>query len=127
MKKKLFVCIFSILLVFSSLSHVSAKDSIQASGTYSMTVDVFDWGPNVTKIIVSLDTPINEIDKSKLNIKESKQAMDSTTMTEGVYEFDRKISDAYLSDEKGNMVETSSKYFTIEMEPTSFKWQYIIL
>ena len=60
MKKKLFVCIFSILLVFSSLSHVSTKDSIQASGTYSMTVDVFDWGPNVTKIIVSLDTPINE-------------------------------------------------------------------
>ncbi|MDU4939135.1 MAG: peptidase [Clostridium sp.] len=116
MKKKLFVCIFSILLVFSSLSHVSAKDSILASGTYNMTVDVFDWGPNVTKVIVSLDTPINEIDKSKLNIKESKQAMDFTTMTEGVYEFDRKISDAYLSDEKGNMVKTSSKYFTIEMD-----------
>lgn len=93
----------------------NTTQTVAASGTQSIVVEGFDWGPAVTKTIVSLDTPINSINASQLKVIESKHAMDWTTMKDGVYSFDRTVTNAYLSDINGNPVNTASAYITIEM------------
>ncbi|MFQ6860440.1 MAG: prolyl oligopeptidase family serine peptidase [Beduini sp.] len=93
----------------------NTTQTIAASGTQSIVVEGFDWGPAVTKTIVSLDTPINSINASQLKVIESKHAMDWSTMKDGVYSFDRTVTNAYLSDINGNPVNTASAYITIEM------------
>lgn len=86
-----------------------------AKGTQSIVVEGFDWGPAVTKTIVSLDMPIDSISASQLDVIESKYAMDWTTMTAGTMEFNRTVTNAYLSDVSGNPVNGASAYVTIEM------------
>lgn len=93
----------------------NTTQTVAASGTQSIVVEGFDWGPAVTKTIVSLDTPINSISASQLKVIESKHAMDWSTMKDGVYSFDRTVTNAYLSDINGNPVNTASAYITIEM------------
>lgn len=90
-------------------------ETIVAKGTQSIVVEGFDWGPAVTKTIVSLDTPIHNIEASQLKVTESKYAMDWSTMKAGVYDFGRTVTNAYLSDVNGNPVNTASAYITIEM------------
>ncbi len=92
-----------------------AEDALE--GTQTAVIEGFDWGPSVTKTILSLGKEIDpaSVTKDSFAVKESKQGMDWSTFTVGILENERVILDAYTSDEKGNKTEAASAYVTIEM------------
>lgn len=86
-----------------------------ATGTQTIVVEGFDWGPAVTKTIVSLDKVVTNVNAADLEVFESKYAMNWSTFTASVTRFDRVVTNAYLSDASGNQVTGQSNYITIEM------------
>lgn len=62
----------------------------------------YEWGPGVSKVIVSLSHPVENVKKDSDTIFSSKK--------------DRKIIDIYLSNSKGYRVSENSSYVTLELE-----------
>lgn len=79
-----------------------------ATGTQKAYVFGDDWGPGVTKSIITFDKAIkaDSIAKTDFLVKE----------TAGTTVKDRTIVDAYASDAQGNKVTTDSKIVTVEMK-----------
>lgn len=106
MKKRSFlVIILTFILSFS----IFAKE---ASGTYKIVVNGYDWGPAVDKVIVTLDDKINNIDSKSLSVIETKKWY-TNNPTE---DFSRTILNAYLSDDKGNKTSAPSNNFVVELK-----------
>ncbi len=106
MKKRNLLIIFALFIFSFS---ISAKEAI---GTYKIVVNGYDWGPAVDKVIVTLDNKINSIDSKSLSVIESKKWY-TNNPTEN---FNRTISNAYLSDDKGNKTSLASNNFVIELD-----------
>lgn len=105
-----FVVAFMFMLSAGFSGNVFAENASNVlSGTYSIVVEGYDWGPSVSKAIVEIDKPITTIDKASLKVVETK------SWYAGVQDFDRQVTDVYLSDAKGNKVTGSSKYFTVAL------------
>lgn len=115
MVKKLSTALLSVFLIFMSSTNVFAAGNI-SKGTFDLLIDVYEFGPNVTKVIVTLENPIDEINKSQLQITERKLATNFATFETGVFDYDKVLKDVYVSDSKGNKISTSSKYFTVEFD-----------
>lgn len=97
--------------------------------TYSTVTEVFDWGPNTTKVVLHFD---DEIKKESLDIKNfvSKVVNFRIPFHELAFlmgggkgnpepvdeETTRTITKVYTSDEEGNQVSADSKNVTLEME-----------
>ncbi len=80
-----------------------AKEAMEeATGT--IYVQGYEWGPGVPKVILKAEKAFSELDVTSAKIA-----------TAGMM---RTVTDAYLSDEKGNKVSEASPYITIEMETT---------
>ena len=88
------------------------SEEVTASGSYTMLVEGFDWGPGVTKIILNLDKTVNagSVSPEKFQVAVEKEGFFGM-ITSG----NRTITDAYVSDSQGNQVETDSAYVTLEM------------
>ena len=110
MLKKLMSCVLSVMLVLGLTTTVRAASS-EAKGTYKIVVDGYDWGPSVSKAIISLDQDIDAITKDDIGVKETKMWYGGSEQT-----FDRVVTNAYLSDDKGNVVTTKSKHITLELK-----------
>ncbi|MGG7059017.1 prolyl oligopeptidase family serine peptidase [Clostridium tertium] len=111
LKKKMIGLICSLItsiLLFPSIS-VFASESKSVTGTYDIVVEGFDWGPGVTKAIVTLDKQVSNVTKDMFNVKEIKNWF------QGIQSFDRTVINAYTSDDEGSRVEIPSKYITIEL------------
>ncbi len=115
--KKIFKIIVSMAMVFSMAACSSSDDTSSASGTYSIQVTGYDWGPAVDKVIVKLDTEVESISAETFTVSETKEATDWTAEDYPVVisEFEREVTNAYLSDENGNEVDSSSEYVTLEL------------
>ncbi|MEQ6388463.1 prolyl oligopeptidase family serine peptidase [Bacillaceae bacterium S4-13-58] len=84
---------------------------------YITVVEIEDWGPAVTKVIIDLGKkiPLNEVKKDtfKVHVTRSDERLSKPFWEEG----NRKVSGAYVSDNKGNqLVCGTSNYVAIEME-----------
>lgn len=117
MKKgfKLIVIASMVCVLFGC---TSSKGSDSIKGTYSIHVSGYDWGCGVAKTIVSLDQPLDSVTKDDFVVTETKQATDFTKAPEfpvNEVTVDRKVTNAYLCDEKGNKVDKESKYLALEM------------
>lgn len=66
-----------------------------------IVISGFEWGPGLSKAIISLSRPADAVNKNGSSIITGKK--------------ERKITDIYLSDEKGNHVSGSSKYVSLEL------------
>lgn len=104
-KRSLLIIVLSFILSFSIFSK-------EASGTYKIVVNGYDWGPAVDKIIVTLDNKINSIDSKSLSVIETKKWY-TNNPTEN---FTRTILNTYLSDDKGNKTSLPSNNFVVELK-----------
>lgn len=105
---------FSLLtLMFFAVSTVSFAQTISnVKGTYKIIVNGFDWGPAVDKVIVTLDSKIDSIDSKNLIVTETKKWYTNNPSEN----FNRLITNAYLSDNYGNKVSGSSNSFVLELK-----------
>lgn len=105
---------FGLCCSMANISLVFAASNV--TGSQKIVVEGFDWGPAVTKTIISLDAPIDAVSASSFTVVERKLANDWTTFTRQVTDFDRIVTNAYTSDENGNAITGGSTYVTIEMK-----------
>ncbi len=94
-------------------------DNNVVSGTQKAYIIGDDWGPAVSKTIISMDKLIDaaSLDANDFTVVEEKEAtVDWNTGAVGLAKAARTVTNIYASDENGNEVTTSSKYVTIEME-----------
>lgn len=103
------ICSVVTSIILCSSTTVFASEVKSVTGTYDIIVEGFDWGPGVTKAIVTLDSEVSNVTKDMFNVKETKNWF------EGIQRFDRTVINAYTSDEEGSRVETPSKNITIEL------------
>ena len=89
-----------------------AENPDTASGTYSAIVEGFDWGPGVTKIIVSLD---KEISAASVAAEKFQIAVEKQGYFGNVSRGNRTITAAYTSDANGNRIEGDAAYLTFEL------------
>lgn len=112
--KKVFWIFLIIEIMISSSFQVFASDlEVIVKGKQKAYISGEDWGPVVSKTIISLDS---YIDKDSLDIN------DFIVIEEKDEEVKkRSITHIYASDEKGNTVESNSQYITIEMKVSSLE------
>jgi len=83
--------------------------------TYNKVQEVFDWGTGTTKVVVNLEKTISSADVSwntfEVYVKRYDKRMEKPFLNEG----QRKVMDAYISDEMGNKVKEGN-YIAILME-----------
>lgn len=81
------------------------------TGTQTVVMEGFDWGPAITKTIVTFDQPLSpdSVTKEGFCVTEKKEGF------AGISTAERKVINAYTSDEKGNKVEGASKNVTLEL------------
>lgn len=88
----------------AAVSAAEKADMQAAAGT--IVVDGYEWGPGVDKVVFELPKEAESADAAK--------AVINTNHVE------REVSEVYLSDEKGNKTEGSSKYVTAVLK-TSYE------
>ncbi|MFQ6792875.1 MAG: prolyl oligopeptidase family serine peptidase [Thomasclavelia sp.] len=76
-----------------------------------------DWGPAVTKTIITLNKTVaaDSLDKDDFAVAEVKNAMNWKTVTEEIATTDRQVLNVYTSDAEGNRVDSDSNIIAIEM------------
>jgi len=102
----------SLLIIFALFIFSFSIFAKEASGTYKIVVNGYDWGPAVDKVIVTLDNKINNIDSKSLSVIETKKWY-TNNPTEN---FTRTILNTYLSDDKGNKISLPSNSFVVELK-----------
>ncbi|MCL2425808.1 MAG: glycoside hydrolase family 3 C-terminal domain-containing protein [Oscillospiraceae bacterium] len=79
---------------------------------YRMVVEGFDWGPGVTRLIISLDESVTleDVDYTDFEVNVLKQGFGANPTTGS-----RVITNAFVSDADGNPVTGSGSFITLEM------------
>jgi len=105
--KYLIVPILTVLCFLCIKQTVSAQDvaenKTRETGTYTLIVEGYDWGPGASKVVLSLDETVSSVNKEDYSITVMKKAECKETKTE-VETGERTILYAYVSDEKGKKV-----------------------
>ena len=99
---------------FLALATVGAAFLLQACSTkggseveqnaiqkISLGIQGYEYGPAVNKLVVELENPVSTVETADVKVQTLSQ--------------DREVTDAYLSDEKGNETDAKSKYVTLEL------------
>lgn len=120
MKKFLTLLLISSVVGLCGCSQEASTSSVEndyINGTYQANISAHDWGCSVNKIILTLDSKIDSINKDDFIVKETKEATDYTdpNFSVSTLSFDREITDAYLCDKDGNKVDKPSEYVAVEM------------
>ena len=102
-------------------------EGVTLSGTQAVVMTGFDWGPGITKAIISLDQPLDpaSVSAEAFAVTETKESFNWAAMfggEEGVdptvhitAEAPRTVTAAYVSDADGNAVEEASSFLTLEL------------
>ncbi len=115
--KKILTFFGAFVLLFS-VTACGAKGSDTLTGTQKAYIIGEDWGPAVSKTIITLDYIVDadSLDIADFAVEEVKEAMDWSTYQVGEGKFERTITAVYLSDEKGEKSDSKTgKIVTIEM------------
>jgi predicted peptidase len=121
MKKSMNFFLSFLLAASVAATPVIAEEETTAdlTGTQVAYIVGDDWGPAVTKTILTLSGEVkaDSIEAADFKVVEHKTNTDWTDPAYPEIEVDteRQILDAYASDAEGNKVETDSTYVTIEM------------
>lgn len=95
--------------------------------SYGTVIECCDWGPAVTKLVVSFDGELASAapESFKASVRRTYAGTDNVVQEMNYQTFtpedsktaegERNIENVYLSDEKGNAVDGSSQYVTLEM------------
>ena len=96
---------------------ISETGSISITGTYDMTITGYDWGCGIESIIMNLDHPLDSVTADAFTVVENKQATNFTAEGFPVedVELERKVTDAYLVDEKGEKTKDPSTHVKLEL------------
>lgn len=96
---------------------ISETGSISIAGTYDMTITGYDWGCGIESIIMNLDHPLDSVTADAFTVVENKQATNFTAEGFPVedVELERKVTDAYLVDEKGEKTTDPSTHVKLEL------------
>lgn len=78
-----------------------------ASGGYGLVIEGYDWGPAVSKVILSMDQPCTTAD-AKAFLVEVQRSTELTDLSPEEASGSRTVLYAYVSDEKGNRVSEGS-------------------
>jgi predicted peptidase len=115
--KKLWFLVFVMVVTFSFGFSVSAKEK---EGSYRTVIEVQDFGPVITKVIVELGQPVSQgaLTEDTFNVHVEKT---DPRVAEGGWgahvEGDRTVTNAYVSDKDGNRIDQGrGKYAVLEME-----------
>lgn len=111
----------ALLLVTLMIVSVSKSNEVQAAEdkelTYDSIIEVEDWGPAITKVIVDLGTniPVDSVDENTFNVHVVLN--DPRLAAPLVAEGDRTITKAYVSTKNGTAVKKGNgSYVVLEME-----------
>ena len=102
-------CAFFIMIFIKS-------DLVYSVNTFSQVLEGFDWGPCVTKMVIKLDNEVTVgaengiLSDSSFSVITTKKGYANPTETE-----ERSVQKAYTSDEKGNYINKSTNYITLEL------------
>lgn len=96
-------------------SGAASADALK--GTYKRFVQGDDWGCGVSKVTLTLDSPVDAVDGSTFVVKETKDATDWTDPEFAVKPVTNELPvlDAYLVDDKGEEVNEASDQVAIEI------------
>lgn len=104
MKKK--ISILFIALLFTSFNGVFAAIS-QTDGEYGIVIEGYDWGPAVSKVILSLDEPTTSVNWNNYNVMVQRSS-DCATIPANQVLGSRSVIGGYVSDAEGARVEESN-------------------
>lgn len=115
-KKILFLVLVAVVTFSFGLS-VSAKET---EGAYRTVIEVQDFGPVITKVIVEIGQPVPQgsvtVDTFNVHVEKTDPRVPEGGW--GAYvEGDRTVTNAYVSDKDGNQIDKGrGKYAVLEME-----------
>ena len=90
----------------------SEEKPAEASGTYAYHIGGYDWGGRVDEVTLTLDAPVDSVSKDTFQVKETVETDDEKTK-----ENDLTVTEAYLTDDKGEKTDKASKYVTLKLKP----------
>lgn len=106
---------FLISLVLFLSGTVSAQDSASVSpttnGPYTTVIEGFDWGPDVSRVILTMDEVVSSADKTRYLIEVTKSSEFGELPTAEA-RGERKVLYAYVSDAEGN-IQTLGNHITL--------------
>lgn len=92
------------------------------SGSYTMVVDSCDWGPCVSRVILTFNYKVYEVSADQFQVVEEKQAREHSSVdmfqSQGaltITRAPRTVTAAYLSDAQGQPVDKASRSVTLEL------------
>lgn len=109
--KKLKALLFSGFLA-AAMAGCSSTAASEVTGTYAYNIGGYDWGGRVDGIDVTLNTPIDKVDKDSFVITETVEDQNDKTKTN-----DLPVQDIYLVNDKGEKTDEPSKNVHIEVTP----------
>lgn len=98
MKKKIVLSLIVALIV--SLNGLFAT-SPSSDGTYGVVIEGFDWGPAVSKVILSLEEPVTSVNWNNYNVMVQRSS-DCSTIPPGQILGSREVITGYISDAEGS-------------------------
>jgi predicted esterase len=102
------VAMYSILLsVFVTVAHDEPSKSKALAGEYLLIVEGYDWGPAASRVVLSLEGPVTEAVPGDYAVAVVRHA-ENTEIAPERATGERTVVYAYVSDGKGNRVETGN-------------------
>lgn len=114
---------FSTLFLAFFIMISIRSDLVYSANTFSQVLEGFDWGPCVTKMVIKLDEEVSVgeekgiLSESSFSVITTKRGYENPTETE-----ERSVQKAYTSDEKGNYINKSTNYITLELLCNPIVW-----
>ncbi|MBP1905634.1 putative peptidase [Paenibacillus turicensis] len=107
-------------LIFTMAFHftpaVEAKESKKKTPSYRTVVEVEDWGPVISKVIVNVGKAVPKQAISNHAFDVYVERSDKRLSTPLLEKGNRTVTKAYISDNNGNPVKKSGNYVALEME-----------
>ncbi|WPP50977.1 prolyl oligopeptidase family serine peptidase [Catalinimonas niigatensis] len=85
-----------------------------AKGEYTVIIDGYDWGPAVSKVVLSLDETVTSVNHQDYSVSVKRQT-ECVALPAEQASGDRRVVYAYVSDDKGN-VSSEGKHVTLVLE-----------
>lgn len=121
MKTTKSVVLLSIIMILFTVSAytnnavpghgLSPDPENNTGGTYSLVVEGFDWGPGVSKVILSMGETVSAVNPKDFTVK-AERSTDCVDLKGEAASGERTIIHAYVSDEHGNNLK-SGTYVTL--------------
>ncbi|WP_416148785.1 prolyl oligopeptidase family serine peptidase [Salipaludibacillus sp. HK11] len=113
----LLIVVLAFSMVLPQTTNVVQAEEIEFSpDTYQKIIEVDDWGPSITKLIVNLGEKVSEEEVTKdlydVFVSRSDSRLEEPLLEEGY----RKVTNAYISDRAGNPVNGISNFIVLELE-----------